>query len=90
MTTLLLGGLFAATGVAGLLGLAAVVIAERTSPDLLSGRVAFLTGSACITAAVAGTFLVWVRLAAGDLPATTMGVPEVADVSASADPRRQK
>ncbi|MET0414938.1 MAG: phosphatase PAP2 family protein [Actinoplanes sp.] len=64
---LLLAG--AITGAAGLLGLAAVVVSERVTPDLVSGRFAFLTGTACITAAVAGVFLAWVRLAAGDRPA---------------------
>jgi membrane-associated phospholipid phosphatase len=78
LTTLVLGGVFGLTAVAGLLGLAAVVITERTSPHLLSGRLVFLTGAACITAAVAGTFLVWVRLAAGDVPAT--GAPGQTDV----------
>lgn len=76
LTTVLLGTVLAVSGLAGLLGLAAVTFAERTSPDLLSGRGAFLTGIACITAAVAGTFLIWVRLAAGDLPATDSGPDE--------------
>jgi membrane-associated phospholipid phosphatase len=59
----------AVTAVAGLLGLGAVALSERVTPDLVSGRFAFLAGSACITAAVAGAFLIWVRLAAGDQPA---------------------
>jgi membrane-associated phospholipid phosphatase len=57
------------TAAAGLVGLAAVVLSERVTPDLVSGRFAFLTGAACITAAVAVTFLLWVRLTAGDQPA---------------------
>jgi membrane-associated phospholipid phosphatase len=56
----------AVTGTAGLLGLAAVVISERVTDDFVSGRFTFLTGSACITAAVAGAFVIWVRLAAGE------------------------
>lgn len=59
----------AITTAAGLLGLGAVVLSERVTPDLVSGRFAFLTGAACIAAAVAVTFLLWVRLAAGDQPA---------------------
>jgi membrane-associated phospholipid phosphatase len=76
LTTMLLGAVLAVSGLAGLLGLAAVTFTERTSPHLFSGRGAFLTGIACITAAVAGTFLIWVRLAAGDLPATDPGPDE--------------
>jgi hypothetical protein len=67
------------TAAAAGLGLAAVVIGERLSPDLVSGRFAFLTASAGITAAVAGTFLLWVRLAAGDQPASPEAVPDEAD-----------
>jgi membrane-associated phospholipid phosphatase len=63
---LLAGGAVAAA--AGLLGLGAVILSERVSPGLVSGRFAFLAGSACITAAVAGVFLLWIRLAAGDRP----------------------
>jgi membrane-associated phospholipid phosphatase len=59
----------AVTGAAGLLGLGAVVISERVTADFVSGRFAFLAGAACITAAVAGIFLIWIRLAAGDQPA---------------------
>jgi membrane-associated phospholipid phosphatase len=59
----------AISAAAGLVGLAAVVLSERVTPDLVSGRFAFLTGAACITAAVAVTFLLWVRLTAGDQPA---------------------
>jgi membrane-associated phospholipid phosphatase len=58
----------AVTGTVGLLGLAAVVVSERVTTDFVSGRFTFLTGSVCIMAAVAGTFLIWVRLAAGDQP----------------------
>jgi membrane-associated phospholipid phosphatase len=59
------------TGVVGLFGLAAVVVSERVTDDFVSGRFTFLTGSACIAAAVAGAFLIWVRLAAGDQPLPT-------------------
>jgi membrane-associated phospholipid phosphatase len=76
LTTMLLGAVLAVSGLAGLLGLAAVTFTERASPHLFSGRGAFLTGIACITAAVAGTFLIWVRLAAGDLPAIETGPDE--------------
>ena len=64
---LLAAGLVA--GVIGLLGLVAVAMSQHVTPDLVSGRFAFLTGSAGVAAAVAGTFLIWVRLAAGDRPA---------------------
>ncbi|HET6481265.1 MAG TPA: phosphatase PAP2 family protein [Actinoplanes sp.] len=56
----------AMTAAAGALGLAMVALSERALPDLVSGRFAFLSGSAAITAAAAGAFFVWVRLAAGD------------------------
>jgi membrane-associated phospholipid phosphatase len=79
LTTAVFTAAFTVTAVAGLLGLGAVVLSERTAPAMLSGRFAFLTGAACIAAAVAGTFLIWVRLAAGDLPATSTAVPGQAD-----------
>ena len=63
------------TAAAAALGLAAVVLSRGVSPDLVSGRLAFLTASAGITAAVAGTFLLWVRLAAGDQPASPRAMP---------------
>lgn len=59
----IVGGLSAA---AGIVGMAAVAANERVSPDLVSGRFAFLAGAAIITAAVAAVFLIWVRLTAGD------------------------
>ena len=60
-------------------------MSERVTPDLVSGRFAFLTGAALIMAAVAGTFLIWVRLAAGDRPASPEIVPAKADGDADAD-----
>jgi hypothetical protein len=72
----------AITGAAGLLGLAAVALSERVTPDLVSGRFTFLTGAALIMAAVAGAFLIWVRLAAGDQPASPESVPAEADGNA--------
>jgi membrane-associated phospholipid phosphatase len=70
--TLLLIAIGAVTTLAGSLGLAAVVLSERVTPDLVSGRFAFLTGSACITAAVALGFLLWMRLASAEVaPGTT-------------------
>ena len=48
-------------------------MSERVIPDLVSGRFAFLAGAAGITAAVAGAFLIWVRLAAGDRPVSPRG-----------------
>jgi membrane-associated phospholipid phosphatase len=68
VATLPLVAVGAVTAAAGLLGMVAVALSERVSPDLVSGRFAFLTGSAGMTAAVAGIFLIWVRLAA-DRPA---------------------
>jgi len=67
---LLIGG--GITAVVVLLGLAAVAAVERGWVDfgLGPGRIAFVTGSAGIAAAVAGTFLIWVRLAAGDQPSS--------------------
>jgi membrane-associated phospholipid phosphatase len=65
----------------GLLGMGAVALSQRVTPDLVSGRFAFLAGSAAITAAVAGTFLIWVRLAAGDQPTATQAVPDDADIT---------
>jgi membrane-associated phospholipid phosphatase len=72
LATLPLIAIGAVTAVAGLLGLAAVALSERVTPDLVSGRFAFLTGSACITAAVAISFLLWMRLASAEVaPGTT-------------------
>jgi membrane-associated phospholipid phosphatase len=79
LTTLLLITMGTVTAAAGLLGMAAVALSQRITPDLVSGRFAFLAGSATIAAAVAGTFLIWVRLAAGDHPAATGVVPDEAD-----------
>jgi len=83
LTTVLFLAVFLVSAVAGLLGLSAVVLSERgiVGHDLVSGRFTFLTGAACITAAVAGTFLIWVRLAAGDHPATPSAAPDEADTA---------
>ena len=82
LTTVLFTVVCTVTAAAGLLGLGAVVLSERgVGGDLVSGRFAFLTGAACITAAVAGTFLIWVRLAAGDQPVTPPAVPVRADAT---------
>jgi membrane-associated phospholipid phosphatase len=56
-------------GVVGTLGMGAVVMSQRVTADFVSGRFAFVAGSACVTAAVAGIFLIWLRCAAGDQPA---------------------
>ena len=56
----------AVTAAAGLLGLLAVSLSERVSPDLVSGKFAFLAGAAGIVATVAGTFIIWVRITAGE------------------------
>jgi membrane-associated phospholipid phosphatase len=81
LTTLVFTAVAVIAGAAGLLGLGAVVLSERVTPDLVSGRFAFLTGAAIITAAVAGMFLIWVRLAAGDQPADFDAVPDEADTT---------
>lgn len=65
----------AAASVAALFGLGAVVLSERVVPDLVSGRFAFAAGTAAVTAAVAGTFAIWVRLAAGDQPSSPEAAP---------------
>ncbi|MEU4623855.1 phosphatase PAP2 family protein [Actinoplanes sp. NPDC023801] len=51
---------------AGIFGMVAVALSESALPDLVSGRFAFLTGTAGIVAATAATFIVWVRLTAGE------------------------
>jgi membrane-associated phospholipid phosphatase len=79
LTTLVLTVVGTVTAVAGLIGLAAMVLSERVTPDPVSGRFAFLAGAAAITAAVAGCFLIWVRLAAGDPLAVTGAAPDKAD-----------
>jgi membrane-associated phospholipid phosphatase len=68
LSMLVFSGIGTLCALAGLLGIGAVVLSERVTPDLVSGRFAFLAGAAAITAAVAGVFAVWVRLAAGDRP----------------------
>lgn len=84
LAMLLFGGVGALAAVAGLLGIGAVILSERMLPDLVSGRFAFIAGAAAITAAVAGTFAIWVRLAAGDQPAP--GEPGPAKASARSAP----
>jgi membrane-associated phospholipid phosphatase len=81
MTTMLFAVVGTICAVAGVVGLGAVAVSQRVTPDLVSGRFAFLAGSAAITAAVAGTFLIWVRLAAGDMPAAAPAVPDRADTT---------
>ncbi|MFF5288253.1 phosphatase PAP2 family protein [Paractinoplanes globisporus] len=66
LTTLLLLAAAVVAGVAAVLGLISVVMSVRVTPGLVSSRFAFLTGSAGVAAAVAGGFLIWVWLAAGD------------------------
>lgn len=78
----------AVTGVVGLLGLAAVVMSERVTPGLVSGRFAFFTAASLIMAAVAFTFLLWVRLAAGDQPALPSGAP--ADEDSAVHPEEKR
>jgi membrane-associated phospholipid phosphatase len=68
-------------GAAGVLGLITVAMSQRVTPDLVSGKFAFLTGSAGMAAVVAGVFLIWVRLASGDRPGTA---------PTKAAPRRRK
>jgi membrane-associated phospholipid phosphatase len=77
--------LFLATGAvataAALVGLAAVALSERVSPDLVSGRFAFLTGAAGSTAVVAVTFLIWTRLSTGDQPVAADEADDTAGVT---------
>ncbi len=66
LVTLPLLAVFVGGAIAGTFGMVAVALSERSMPDLVSGRFAFLAGSAAIVAVAAGAFLIWVRLAAGD------------------------
>ena len=68
VTTVVLSIVCALGAVAGITGMAAVAANERMSQELVPGRFAFLAGAAVITAAVAGVFLIWVRLSAADQP----------------------
>jgi membrane-associated phospholipid phosphatase len=68
-------------------GLGAVVLSERVTPDLVSGRFAFLTGAAAIIAGVAAVFLIWVRLAAGDQPAIETSVSTARSEAVETKPR---
>jgi membrane-associated phospholipid phosphatase len=56
-------------------GMGAVALSERPLPDLVSGRFAFLTGTAGIVAATALTFIVWVRLTAAEPATADQGDP---------------
>jgi membrane-associated phospholipid phosphatase len=68
------------TGAVGVIGLAAVAVSDRMLPGLVSHLAAFIAGSAGIAATAAGTFLIWVRLAAGDRPLDAPADrPDVAD-----------
>jgi hypothetical protein len=58
------------------IGLGAVVLSEKVTPDLVSGRFAFLTGAAAIIAVVAATSLIWTRLAGGEQPAPPVEIPD--------------
>jgi membrane-associated phospholipid phosphatase len=69
LAMLVFGVLGAISALAGLLGVGAVILSERSMPELVSGRFAFVAGAAVILATVAATFTIWVRLAAGDKPA---------------------
>jgi membrane-associated phospholipid phosphatase len=80
LTATLLALVTSLGAVAGVLGMAAVAMSERVTPHLVSGRFAFVAGALVIIAAVAGTFLIGVRLAAGDQPVSTVAGPE-ADVT---------
>ncbi|MFI5891295.1 phosphatase PAP2 family protein [Actinoplanes sp. NPDC051513] len=66
LTTAALLAVAVITGAAGVFGLISVAMNVRMTAALVSGRFAFLTGSAGIAAAVAGGFLIWVWLAARD------------------------
>jgi membrane-associated phospholipid phosphatase len=70
-----------------LIGLAAVVLSKRWLPDLVPDITAFIAGSAGIAAAAAATFLIWVRLAAGDRPLTDDETPSAASSVPAADDR---
>jgi hypothetical protein len=92
-TALLLLAVTVVAGAAGTLGLVAVAMSERVTPDLVSGRFAFLAGSAGIAAVVAGVFLVWLRVVAGGravgLPAgARKTVPAPARKTVPAAPRK--
>jgi len=71
----------AVAAVAGVLGLLALALSERVMPGILSGRFAFLTGVAEMTAVTAGAFVIWARLASGPRPVDTP-VPAEADRNA--------
>jgi membrane-associated phospholipid phosphatase len=58
----------AITGAVGTIGLGAVALSETRFPGLVSDLAAFIAASAGIAGVAAGTFLIWVRLAAGDRP----------------------
>ena len=58
-------------------------------PDLVSGRFAFLAGSAAITAVAAGAFLLWARLTAA-FPATATAKPKATAPAPRAKPARPK
>ena len=82
LSTVLFLAAGAIASAAALIGLIAVVLSERVTPDLVSGRFAFLTGAAGITAVVALTFLIWTRLATGDHRAQPVAATDEADGTA--------
>ncbi len=55
-------------------GLAAVAAGSQSIAGV-PDRLVFVAGAAAVLTAVAGTFLVWVRLAAGDQPSSPEGAP---------------
>jgi membrane-associated phospholipid phosphatase len=70
LVMMVLGVTAAVAVAAALFGMGAVALSERPLPDLVSGRFAFLTGVAGIIAAVALTFIAWVRLTSAEPSAT--------------------
>ncbi|MDI6101153.1 phosphatase PAP2 family protein [Actinoplanes sp. NEAU-A12] len=75
LVMVVLGVTAALAAATALFGMGAVALSERPLPDLVSGRFAFLTGVAGIVAAVAVSFIAWVRLTAGE-PSASARTPQ--------------
>ena len=71
LVMVVLGVTAALAAATALFGMGFVALSERPLPDLVSGRFAFLTSVAGIVAAVALTFIAWVRLTAAEPSAPT-------------------
>ncbi|WP_231953931.1 phosphatase PAP2 family protein [Actinoplanes derwentensis] len=84
LVMMVLGGAAVLSIATATFGMASVALSEGALPDLVSGRFAFLTGTAGIVAATAVAFIVWIRLTAAEPAPAPASSSAPASASASA------